>query len=76
MTFLAVLGVVAILTAVSITRPDQVATGILVPALFITPIALVVSAAVGGIVGGFFGAVDLSLFALAGLREPGAEPTP
>src|SRR6267143_1545541 len=35
--FLAVLGVVAIVVAVLNTRPDQVALGILVPALFIAP---------------------------------------
>ena len=67
MSFLAILGVVAVVTAISNTRPGQVASGILVPALFIAPIALVVSAAVGGAVGAFFGIIDLVLFALAGL---------
>jgi hypothetical protein len=67
MAFLAVLGIVAVLVAVSNTRPGQVASGILFPALFIAPIAFVVSAAVGGIVGAIFGIIDLGLFALAGL---------
>jgi hypothetical protein len=44
-----------------------VPSGILLPALFIAPIALVVSAAVGGVVGLIFGAIDLGLFALADL---------
>jgi hypothetical protein len=67
MAFLAILGIVALITAVSNTRPGQVATGILVPALFIAPFALVVSAAVGAAVGLIFGTIDLGLFALAGL---------
>jgi hypothetical protein len=67
MAFLAVLGIVAVLVAVSNTRPGQVASGILFPALFIAPIAFVVSAAVGGIVGAIFGIIDLGLFALGGL---------
>src|SRR5256885_4703626 len=48
MAFLGVLGVVALFAAVANTRPEQVGPGILFPALFIAPIALVVSAAVGG----------------------------
>ncbi|MDQ2912724.1 MAG: hypothetical protein M3T56_05650, partial [Chloroflexota bacterium] len=44
MAFLAILGIVAVVTAVSNTRPGQVASGILLPALFIAPIALIVSA--------------------------------
>lgn len=75
MSFLAVLGVVAIVTAISNTQAGQVPSGILFPALFIAPIALVVSAAVGGTVGAIFGIIDLGLFALAGLGEPEAEPT-
>jgi hypothetical protein len=75
MSFLAILGIVAIVVAISNTRPGQVASGILVPALFIAPIALVVSAAVGGAVGAFFGMIDLALFALAGLTPGEARPT-
>jgi hypothetical protein len=75
MAFLVILGVVAMATAVSNTQPGQVATGILLPALFIAPIALVISAAVGGVVGVIFGAIDLGLFALAGLTGTDAEPT-
>ena len=75
MSFLAILGIVAIAAAVGNTRPGQVASGILVPALFIAPIALVVSAAVGGVVGVIFGIVDLGLFAVAGLTTPDPEPT-
>jgi hypothetical protein len=75
MSFLLILGIVAIATAVSNTRPGQVATGILFPALFIAPIALVVSAAVGGVVGVIFGIIDLGLFALAGLTGADLEPT-
>ena len=75
MSFLAILGIVAIAVAISNTRPGQVASGILVPALFIAPIALVVSAAVGGVVGVIFGIVDLGLFAVAGLTTPDPEPT-
>lgn len=67
MSFLAILGVVAIVTAIANTRPGQVTSGILFPALFILPIALIVSAAVGGAVGALFGIIDLGLFALAGL---------
>jgi hypothetical protein len=70
MSFLAVLGVVALVVAVANTRPGQVGSGILFPALFIAPIALVVSAVVGGAVGLFFGIVDLGLFAVAGLGTP------
>jgi hypothetical protein len=69
MSFLAILGIVALATAVSNTRPEQVATGTLVPALFIAPFALVVSAAVGAAVGLVFGTIDLGLFALAGLTR-------
>ena len=75
MSFLGILGLVAIAAAVANTRPGQVASGILVPALFIAPIALVVSAAVGGVVGVIFGIVDLGLFAVAGLTTPDPEPT-
>ena len=67
MSFLAILGVVSIVTAIANTRPGQVTSGILFPALFILPIALIVSAAVGGAVGALFGIIDLGLFALAGL---------
>ena len=70
MSFLAVLGVVALVVAVANTRPGQVGSGILFPALFIAPIALVVSAVVGGAVGLFFGMIDLGLFAVAGLGTP------
>jgi hypothetical protein len=76
MSFLAILGIVAIITAVSNTRPGQVAAGIVVPALFIAPFALVVSAAVGAAVGLIFGTLDLGLFALAGLTGKDAEPSP
>jgi len=75
MSFLAILGIVAIFTAVSNTRPGQVTSGILLPAVFIAPFALVISAAVGGVVGLIFGTIDLGLFALAGLNEQDAEPT-
>ena len=74
MAFLALLGIVGVFTALANTRPAQVASGILLPALFIAPIALVVSAAVGGAVGALFGIIDLAVFALAGLRGK-AEPT-
>lgn len=75
MSFLVILGIVAIGTAIANTRPDQVTSGILFPALFIAPIALIFSAAVGGAVGAFFGVVDLALFALAGFGRGNAEPT-
>ena len=75
MSFLVILGIVAVATAVANTRPNQVATGILVPALFISPFALVVSAAVGAAVGLIFGTIDLGLFALAGLTGGDAEAT-
>jgi hypothetical protein len=75
MSFLAILGIAAIVVAISNTRPGQVASGILLPALFIAPIALVVSAAVGGVVGAIFGIIDLGLFAVAGLTTPDPEPT-
>ncbi len=75
MSFLAILGVVALVAAISNTQPGQVASGILFPALFIAPIALIVSAAVGGAVGALFGIVDLGLFAIAGLSGLEAEPT-
>jgi len=75
MAFLAVLGVVAVFTAAANTRPGQVASGIFVPALFIAPFALLVSAAVGGLVGVFFGFIDLALFGLAGLTGREAEPS-
>jgi hypothetical protein len=75
MAFLAILGIVAILTAIPNTRPGQVTSGILFPALFILPIALVVSAAVGGAVGAVFGIIDLALFAIAGLWGGEGEPT-
>jgi hypothetical protein len=73
MSFLAILGIVAVLTAIVNTQPGQVASGILFPALFIAPIALIVSAAVGGVVGALFGIIDLALFALAGLSGGEAE---
>ena len=76
MSFLAILGVVAVVVAVLNTRPDQVVWGILLPSLFIAPIALIVSAAVGAVVGLIFGTVDLGLFALAGLGGGDAEATP
>ena len=75
MSFLAILGMVALVAAIANTRPGQVTSGILVPALFIAPIALVASAAVGGAVGALFGIIDLGLFALAGLSGGEAEPT-
>jgi len=75
MAFLGILGAVAVVAAVLNTRPDQVGLGILFPAVFIAPIAFVVSAAVGGAVGALFGIVDLALFAIAGLAGLDAEPT-
>jgi hypothetical protein len=75
MGFLVILGVVALLVAISNTRPDQVGPGILFPALLAAPIALVVAAAVGGAAGVIFGIIDLGLFALAGLGGGDAEPT-
>jgi len=75
MSFLVVIGIVAVLTAVANTRPGQVTSGILFPALFIAPIALLVSAVFGGAVGLFFGIVDLGLFAVAGLGTPEPERT-
>src|SRR5438309_8115118 len=75
MAFLAVLGVVALSAAIANTRPDQIGLGILFPALLIAPIALVVSAAVGGAVGVIFGIIDLGLFALAGMSGQDSEPT-
>ena len=74
MSFLAVLGVVAVVAAIGNTQPGQVVSGILVPALFIAPIALIASAAVGGAVGALFGMIDLGLFALADLGGHDAEP--
>jgi hypothetical protein len=74
MSFLAILGVVAVVAAIANTRPGQVTSGILLPALFIAPIALIVSAAVGGVVGVIFGIIDLGLFAVAGLTTPDPEP--
>jgi len=67
MSFVVILGIVAVAAAVANTRPGQVATGILLPSLFIGPFALVVSAAVGAAVGLILGTIDLGLFALAGL---------
>jgi hypothetical protein len=67
MSFLAILGLVALIAAIANARSGQVTSGILVPALFIAPIALVASAAVGGAVGALFGIIDLALFAVAGL---------
>jgi len=75
MSFLAILGIVAVLTAIANTQPGQVTSGILFPALLIAPIALVASAAVGGAVGVLFGIIDLALFALAGLSGGNAKPT-
>jgi hypothetical protein len=74
MSFLAVLGIVALVVAVANTRPGQVGSGILLPALFIAPIALVVSAAVGGAVGVLFGIIDLALLSLSGLIGGDAKP--
>jgi hypothetical protein len=76
MSFLAILGIVALIVAVINTRPGQVATGILGPALLIAPFALVVSAAVGAAVGLILGTLDLGLFALVGLGGGDAEATP
>jgi hypothetical protein len=75
MSFLVILGTVALVAAIASTRPGQVTSGILVPALFIAPIALVASAAVGGAVGALFGIIDLGLFGLAGLTGDEAEAT-
>jgi hypothetical protein len=75
MSFLAILGIVALVAAIANTRAGQVGSGILLPALFIAPIALVVSAAVGATVGALFGIVDRALFALAGLSGGAAKPT-
>jgi len=41
MSFLAILGIVAVVTATANTQPGQVISGILFPALFIAPVALV-----------------------------------
>lgn len=75
MSFLAVLGIVALVVALTNTRPEQTGSGILLPFLFIAPIALVVSAAVGGAVGVLFGIIDLALFGLAGFAGGDAKPT-
>jgi hypothetical protein len=75
MSFLAVLGIVALVVAVANTRPGQVGSGILFPALLIIPFALLVSAAFGGAVGVFFGMIDLGLFAVAGLKDTESERT-
>jgi len=75
MSFLVILGIVAVATAVGNTRPGQVATGILVLALLIAPFALVVSAAVGAAVGLIFGTLDLGVFARAGMIGQDSEPT-
>jgi hypothetical protein len=75
MSFLAILGIVALIAAIANTRSGQVTSGIFVPFLFIAPIALVVSAAVGGAVGALFGIIDLALFAVAGLTGEEAKPT-
>jgi hypothetical protein len=75
MSFLAILGIVALAAAVANTRPGQVGSGILLPTLFIAPIALVVSAAVGGVVGVIFGIIDLGLFAVARLTTPDPKAT-
>ena len=69
-SFLVIIGVVALLVAVANTRPDQLTFGILLPALFIGPIALVVAASFGGAVGALFGMVDLGLFAIADRAVP------
>ena len=73
MSFLIILGIVAVLAAIANAQAGQVTSGILFPALFIVPIALIVSAAVGGVVGTLFGIIDLALFALAGLSGGEAE---
>jgi hypothetical protein len=75
MSFLAILAIVAVLTAIGNTRLEQVPSGILFPALLILPIAFAVSSVVGGAVGALFGIIDLALFALAGLSGSEAEPT-
>ncbi len=75
MSFLVILALAAVIGGIASTRPEQVVSGILIPALFISPIALVVSAAFGGAVGAFFGMIDLALFAVAGLTTPDPEPT-
>ena len=59
MAFLGVLGVVLIASAVFVSP------GVLLPVLFVGPIALIVSAAVGAVVGTLFSAIDLALLALA-----------
>jgi hypothetical protein len=73
MSFLAILGIVAVVTAIVNTQPGQVTSGILFPALFILPIALAISAVFGAAVGMVFGVLDLALFALAGFRGGEAE---
>jgi hypothetical protein len=75
MSFLVILGLVAIVGAVWNARSGQITPGLLFPALFIAPIALVVSAAVGSAVGALFGMIDLCLFAIAGIAEGDADPT-
>ncbi len=59
MAFLGVLGVVLIASAVFVSP------GVLLPVLFVAPVALIVSAAVGAVVGTLFSAIDLALLALA-----------
>jgi hypothetical protein len=76
MSFLAILGIVVLGAAVAATRPEQTGSGILLPALFIAPIALLASAGVGGTVGVLFAIVDRALFALASLGGGDAAPTP
>ena len=75
MSFLVFLGIVAIGTAIVNAQPGQVGSGILFPALVTAPIALVVSAAVGGGVGALFGIIDLGLFALSGVGGGDEAPT-
>ena len=59
LAFLAVLGLVLVASAVFVTPSG------LVPVLFVAPFALVISAAVGALVGLVFSAIDLGLLALA-----------
>jgi hypothetical protein len=75
MSFLAILGVVVLGTALATTRPEQTGSGIFLPVLFIAPIALVVSAAVGGAVGVLFAIIDRALFAMASVGGGDATPT-
>ena len=59
----------------SLFKYEEGPYGILLPFLFIAPIALVASAGVGGVVGVLFGIIDLALFGLAGFVAGDAKPT-